>query len=79
MELDIRVDASRIDLDRIDRSLQDSDPAAVVDLDPSTGHLRVSTCASPDEVRSILAAAGVPVPQEAVDIVPSVCCGGCSG
>ena len=79
MELDIRVDASRIDLARIRSALLDSDPAAVADLDPATGHLRVATCAGPDEVRAILAGAGVPLPQEAIGIVPSVCCGGCSG
>ena len=79
MELDIRVEAARIELARIRRSLLESDPAALVDLDPATGHLRVATCASPAEVRTILATAGVPLPQEAIGIVPSVCCGGCSG
>ena len=79
MELDIRVDPARIDLAGIERALLGSDPAALVDLDPSSGHLRVATCAAPAEVRAVLAAAGVPVPAEAIQILPSVCCGGCSG
>ncbi|RRN59068.1 hypothetical protein EIM48_03240 [Pseudoxanthomonas sp. SGNA-20] len=79
MELDIRIDPTRVDLARIEQALLESDPAALVDLDPASGHLRVATYAGTAEVGAILAAAGVPVPQQAIHIVPSVCCGGCSG
>jgi hypothetical protein len=79
MELDIRLPPQPVDIDRIVRLLLESDPAGVVDLDPATGHLRVSTCAGPDEVALVLFAAGHPVETADIAIVPSVCCGGCSG
>ena len=79
MELDIRLPLQPIDVDRIERLLLDSDPSGVVDLDPATGHLRVSTCAGRDEVARLLHAAGHPVEPSDISIVPSVCCGGCSG
>jgi hypothetical protein len=79
MELDIRLPAQSVDLGRIERLLLDSDPAGIVDIDPATGHLRVSTCAGPDEVAQVLRTAGHPVEASAITIVPSVCCGGCSG
>ncbi|MBO9716189.1 MAG: hypothetical protein J7507_05115 [Pseudoxanthomonas sp.] len=80
MELDIRLPPQPpVDIARIERLLLDSDPAGVVDLDPATGHLRVSTCAERDEVASVLSAAGHPVQIADISIVPSVCCGGCSG
>lgn len=79
MELDIPLPSQRVDLERIERLLLESDPAGVVDLDPATGHLRVSTCAGRDEVALVLLAAGHPVEPADINIVPSVCCGGCSG
>ena len=79
MELDIRLPAHGLDIHRIERQLLDIDPAGIVDIDPANGHLRVSSCASRDEVARILGQAGHPVAPAAVSIVPSVCCGGCSG
>ncbi|WP_372018063.1 hypothetical protein [Pseudoxanthomonas sp. 10H] len=79
MELDIRLPARQVDVERIERQLLDCDPAGVVDLAPATGHLRVSTCAAPDEVARILSDSGHPVAASDISIVPSVCCGGCSG
>ena len=79
MELDIRLPAGQADLARIEQLLLETDPAAVVDRDRGTGHLRLSTCAGHDEVARILAVAGSPVEAGAITIVPSVCCGGCSG
>ena len=45
----------------------------------ASGHLRISTCAGRDEVALVLLAAGHPVEASDIAIVPSVCCGGCSG
>lgn len=79
MELDIRIPQTPVDVAGIERLLLDADPACLVDLDPATGRLRVSTCASRDEVALVLSAAGHPVAAGDIAIVPSVCCGGCSG
>lgn len=79
MELDIRLGRGPVDMDGIERLMLDTDPASVVDVDPATGHLRVSTCADHDEVLLVLFAAGCPVTAQDIAIVPSVCCGGCSG
>ena len=78
MELVIRL-SSPASAGQINQLLQDSDPAAVVALDPASGNLRVATCASPGEVHSILTGAGLELAADAIEIVPSVCCGGCSG
>ena len=79
MELDIRISQATVDIAVIEQRLQQADPACVLDLDPANGHLRVSTCASPDEVLQALVASGHPVSAKDVTQVPSVCCGGCSG
>ena len=79
MELDIILRTAPVDVGNIERLLLEADPAGVVDLDASTGHLRVSTCADRNEVALVLLAAGHPVEASDIAIVPSVCCGGCSG
>ncbi|KAF1692092.1 hypothetical protein MNQ95_04465 [Pseudoxanthomonas daejeonensis] len=79
MELDIILRTGPVDVGHIERLLLEADPAGVVDLDAASGHLRISTCAARDEVAAILAAAGHPVEVPDIVIVPSVCCGGCSG
>lgn len=79
MELDIILRNRPVDVGHIERLLLEADPAGVVDLDAATGHLRISTCAARDEVALVLLAAGHPVEAADIVIVPSVCCGGCSG
>ena len=62
----------------IEDALQQLDPAAVVDLDPTQG-LRVNAALGEQELVALLNRLGGEVrPDEAVR-QPSVCCGGCSG
>lgn len=79
MQLDIPLQGRQVDVTRIEQCLLEADPAVVVDRDPATGHLRISTCAGRDEVAALLRATGLAVEEGDIAIVPSVCCGGCSG
>lgn len=79
MQFDIPLHGREPDLAGIERRLLEADPACLVDRDPATGHLRVSTCAGREEVAMVLQAFGLAIRTADIAIVPSVCCGGCSG
>lgn len=55
------------------------DPAALVDLDPSSETLRVATTLHGDQLAALIRKAGYPVAPQQIVQLPSVCCGGCSG
>ncbi|WP_156170308.1 hypothetical protein [Luteimonas sp. FCS-9] len=78
MQFNIHLDRPQIDIDAVERLLQNLDPAGLADVD-ITGVLRVSTTASDDDLIAILAKAGHPIRPSQVERVASVCCGGCSG
>ena len=63
---------------RIEDALLDADPAAVFDIDPS-GDLRVACSLDVDDLRGVLRQLGCEVSREQVEVLPSICCGGCSG
>jgi len=79
MEYVIRLDDAQADLATIERHLLDLDPAVVLDRDAATGMLRCSTSAMAVELLHAFADAGIRVPADAIERMPSVCCGGCSG
>lgn len=79
MEFNIRPVRDDLDAGVIEAALQMIDPASIVDRDPTTGAMRVSTVALEIELRQIFAEAGHALPFDAIERVPSVCCGGCSG
>lgn len=79
MEYVIRLADATADLADIERHLVDLDPAVVLDRDAATGALRCSTSAMAQELSQAFAAAGYRVAPEAIERLPSVCCGGCSG
>ena len=55
------------------------DPSAQVDTTPDGRLLRVSARVAPEELAATLQRAGVPATVGSLAIIPSVCCGGCSG
>ena len=63
----------------IEAALLARDPAAVVDIDPHSGDIRVATAL--DEVGLVAQAnrAGLAITPAQVRPLPSDCCGGCSG
>ena len=62
----------------IEGALLDADPAAVFDIDPAAG-LRIATSLGVDELRALMQALGCEVSREQIEVLPSICCGGCSG
>ncbi|NCT72224.1 MAG: hypothetical protein GXC75_14890 [Xanthomonadaceae bacterium] len=79
MEYVIRLAEAPTDLASLEHYLLDLDPAAIIDVAPTTGALRCSTSATAAELLHAFADAGYLVMPHAIERVPSVCCGGCSG
>lgn len=79
MEFTVHLATPTPDIGAIERALYDVDPACVVDLDAHHNTLRISTNATDDELLSVLAQSGHPIPPDQLKRVPSVCCGGCGG
>jgi hypothetical protein len=64
---------------RLEALLAAQDPSAIGELDPGGQVWRLNTILSSSEVVSLLAEAGCATPAAQVVLLPSVCCGGCSG
>lgn len=64
---------------RLEALLAADDPSAIGDLDPGAGVWRVNAMLSSQDLVALLAAAGCATDQARVALLPSVCCGGCSG
>ncbi|MFA5684725.1 MAG: hypothetical protein WCZ65_11825 [Lysobacteraceae bacterium] len=79
MQFNVRLDARGVDVDAIERRLQDLDPSAFVDIEPGGNRLRVSGVVSEDELLSVMGAAGYPLAADRIEPIPSLCCGGCGG
>ena len=67
------------DLAAIGQAIAALDPAMLLDLDASGRTLRLSTCATRDELLACLDAAGVADADRGLVQLPSECCGGCGG
>lgn len=67
------------DMAALSGAIQALDPAAVVDIDPSTGALRVSAAMSAADLTDAIGSTGQPVAGLLVMQMPSTCCGGCGG
>ena len=59
--------------------LDAEDPAAVVDWDILARVWRVSTALPAPALQALLAGGGEATNGAKIELVPSVCCGGCSG
>lgn len=79
MEYHVTLTGPHPDLAAIAAALHERDPAAVLDLAPSTGTLRIAAALGVQDIAALLAAARHPVEPGAIRPQPSVCCGGCSG
>ena len=63
----------------IERAVLDADPAAVLDVGPAQHVLRIATSLDVDGLCAVLLMLGCDVEREQVTVLPSICCGGCSG
>ena len=68
-----------VDMAAITDAINNIDPAALVDIDPATGALRVNASMSADDLTSAIGTAGQEVGGLLVMQLPSTCCGGCGG
>lgn len=79
MQYSIPLDAAGLDLAALEAQVQSFDPASLVDYDTTRSRLRISTVVLAIELVFILEQAGYRVPLNQIELMPSVCCGGCSG
>lgn len=79
MKYNIRIHELPVDLVIIEQALAEADPAAMIDFDKAASLLRFSTCLNGPELLELMAQAGFPVPDSALEGVPAECCGGCGG
>lgn len=66
-------------LEAVRVTIEEVDPSAVLDIDPSGCVLRIAAAIDLAQLRVLLDQSGYPVPLAQVRQLPSICCGGCSG
>ena len=79
MQFNVLLTQPNVDVNAVERLLQQMDPSGLVDMDQRNLRLRISTYVSGAELIALMAQAGTPIRASQVEQVPSVCCGGCGG
>jgi len=79
MEYQVQLPRQPGDAARLEAMLEAEDPAAVSELDGAALQWRVNTSLRASDLVALLGRAGCPTPLAQVRMLPSVCCGGCSG
>ncbi len=79
MEFRVQLSNPLPDPQRLAAMLQSEDPAAVSELDGAEQVWRVNTALDSRDLVALLGRAGSPIALSSVSMLPSVCCGGCSG
>lgn len=79
MEFHVDGLAVAADMAAISEAIRAIDPAAMVDIDPATGALRVGAAMSADDLTAAIGNAGQQGNGLLVMQMPSNCCGGCGG
>lgn len=79
MEFRVKLVGALPDAERLSAMLAAEDPSAVAELDGTDGVWRVNTTLPSKDLVALLGRAGCPTPLSQVSLLPSVCCGGCSG
>ncbi len=67
------------DLRVLERAVQEADPSALLDIEPISRVLRISTLLDERGLLPALDRGGLPVGAAQLERVPSECCGGCGG
>ena len=68
-----------VDMAAITDAIYNIDPAALVDIDPATGALRVNAALNANDLAGAIGTTGQDVGGLLVMQMPSHCCGGCGG
>ena len=79
MEFHVDGLAASADVAAITDAINNIDPAALVDLDPATGALRVNAAMSAADLTGAIGSTGQDMGGLLVMQLPSNCCGGCGG
>jgi len=79
MEFHVKLSEPLPQADRLAALVEAEDPAAITELDADVHIWRVSTTLRSGDLVELLARAGCPTSLTQVTLLPSVCCGGCSG
>ena len=79
MEYRVNLAGSLPDAERLSSLLAAEDPAAIGELDRAASVWRVNTMLSTRDLLGLLDRSGCAVAPAQVILLPSVCCGGCSG
>lgn len=79
MQYEISRAAGLPDAAAFESLLRAVDAAALVDRDPASGALRVSSVVAAAELSELLGRAGYELPATQITRLPSQCCGGCGG
>lgn len=74
----IRTGDGAPDVATLQQALHALDPAALVDLEPGGGAVRIATCLTDGELARVVRQAGNGM-LSAPERLPSECCGGCGG
>ncbi len=67
------------DLQVLEDALQDADPSVLLDIEPFSRVLRISTLLDERSLLPALGRGGLPIAAAQLERVPSECCGGCGG
>jgi hypothetical protein len=79
MEYRIELAQEVTDLGAIEDAIRGVDPSALVDIDPVGGALRIAATIAEGELVALVRLAGLLISRRQVLLLPSICCGGCSG
>lgn len=79
MQYVINLSSGASNYEHFARLLQAEDASALIDHPSQSHSLRLSTSLSMSELYALASAAQMPVGADAITLIPSVCCGGCSG
>ncbi len=87
MEFHVRIDnplsashvVGDVILDAVRRTVEQVDPAAMLDIDSSGCVLRIAAAVDLAQLHGLLELSGHPATAAQVRVLPSICCGGCSG
>ena len=79
MQFRVTLSGPAPDLGVLEQALLDSDPSALVDIEPISRVLRIATVLDHSSLRTALDRGGLPLGAAQLEQVPSECCGGCGG
>lgn len=79
MQYTIATSPAQPELGVLQRAIDDVDPAAIVDIDSTGDNVRISTVIGDMELLALLNGTGYLLRADELQLVPSQCCGGCSG